>query len=93
MDLLKKKTLLNVLHYPRLDTVLMIEEAIQKHEDYPTRMQLWKSLSKQVQYQTFNLVLDYLEHSGKIMFHEKKIIWIWNPKLLEMIRGQNLIIK
>ena len=93
MNLLKKKTSSNILHYPRLDTVLMIEDAIKEHEDYPTKMQLWKSLPKQVQYQTFNLVLDYLEHGGKIMFHEGKIIWTWNPKLLEMIKKQNLIIK
>ena len=39
----------------------MIENAIQKSEDYPTRMELWKSLPKQMQYQTFKLILDYLE--------------------------------
>lgn len=75
-----------ILHYPKLDTILMIEKAIQNSEDYPTRMQLWSSLPKQVQYQTFKLILDYLEKSNKIMFEEDKIIWIFaNSKKLNQL--------
>ena len=68
---------MNVLHYPKLDSILMIEKAIQESEDYPTRMELWRSLPKQMQYQTFKLILDYLERSNKIMFEEDKIVWIF----------------
>jgi len=79
----------NILHYPRLDSILMVEKTIQDSEDYPTRMQLWKSLPKQMQYQTFKLILDYLEKSNKIMFEDEKIIWIFanNKKLNELIQG------
>ncbi len=71
----------NILRYPRLDTVLMIENAIQEAEEYPTKAELLRSLPKKVMYQTFNLVLDYLEYSGKIhVSKDGKIIWIWNPK-------------
>lgn len=74
---------MNILHYPQLDSILMVEDAIQKSEDYPTRIELWKSLPKQMQYQTFKLILDYLERSNKIMFQEDKIIWIFaNSKKL-----------
>jgi len=78
-----------ILHYPQLDTILMVEDAIQKMEDYPTRMQLWNSLPKKVQYQTFKLILVYLENSNKIMFQGDKIIWIFsnNKKLNELIQG------
>ena len=84
----KKKTMMNILHYPRLDSILMVEKAIQESEDYPTRMELWKSLPKQMQYQTFKLILDYLEKSNKIMFKEDKIIWIFanNKKLNKLIQ-------
>jgi hypothetical protein len=80
---------MEVLHYPQLDTILMIEKAIQDSEDYPTKTELWKSLPKQIQYQTFNLVLKYLESSNKIMFEKNKIIWIFsnNKKLNELIQG------
>jgi len=80
---------MNILHFPKLDSILMVEEAIQNSEDYPTRMELWRSLPKQMQYQTFKLILDYLERSNKIMFEGDKIIWIFanNKKLNELIAG------
>jgi hypothetical protein len=79
----------SILHYPRLDSILMVEKAIQNSEDYPTRLELWKSLPKKMQYQTFKLILEYLEISNKIMFDNDKIIWIFanNKKLNELIQG------
>ena len=56
-----------VLHYPRLDTILMVEEAIRKAREYPTRTKLWNSLPKKMQYQTFQLILDYLLKSNKVL--------------------------
>ncbi len=74
----------NILRYPRLDTVLMVEKAIQKAKDYPTKAELWRSLPKKTMYQTFNLILDYLEYSGKIHLAKNgEIIWIWNPALVD----------
>ena len=77
-----------ILHYPKLDSILMVEKALQNREDYPTRMELWRSLPKQMQYQTFKLILDYLEKSNKIMFEEDKIVWIFanNKKLNTLIQ-------
>ena len=66
---------MKVLHEPRLDTILMVEKAILESEDYPKKTQLWKSLPKKMQYQTFKRVLDYLEASGKIMYHEGVILY------------------
>lgn len=76
-----------ILHFPKLDSILMVERAIQMAEDYPSRMNLWRSLPKQMQYQTFKLILDYLEKSNKIMFQKNKIIWIFahNKKLNKLI--------
>ncbi len=67
----------------------MIEKAILDAEDYPTRTELWKSLPKQVQYQTYKRVLDYLEASGKITFDDGKIIYTGanNPKLRALIES------
>jgi mannose/fructose/N-acetylgalactosamine-specific phosphotransferase system component IIB len=77
-----------VLHYPRLDTVLMVEDAIKKAPDYPTKMKLWKSLPKKVQYQTFNVILRYLSDSSKILFtKDNKIVWVFadTPKARKLI--------
>ena len=78
-----------VLHYPKLDSILMVENAIQKYSDYPSRMELWRSLPKQMQYQTFKLILEYLDDSNKITFADNKIIWIFvnNKKLGKTISG------
>jgi hypothetical protein len=82
-----------LLHYPRLDTVLMVEEAIKKAKEYPSKRQLWLSLPKKIMYQTFNLILEYLEESGKIVIKDGKIIWIWNPKLVEKYLKSKLVVK
>ena len=86
--MIKPKITINILHYPQFSSILMVEKAIQNSKDYPTRMELWRSLPKQMQYQTFKLVLDYLESSNKIIFEDDKIIWIFsnNKKLNKLIQ-------
>jgi len=82
---------MKVLHYPHLDTVIMVKDTIRKLRTNPSRMQLWNKLPRKVQYQTFALILEYLEKSGKITFsNDGKIIWIaGSPKLdLAIRRGK-----
>ena len=78
-----------VLHEPKLDTILMVEKAIIEASEYPTRTELWESLPRKMQYQTFKRILDYLEASGKIAFDKKKIIYtgVNNPKLEALIKS------
>jgi hypothetical protein len=81
---------MKVLHEPQLDTILMIERAIMDAEDYPTKMQLWRSLPRKVQYQTFKRVLDYLEASGKIIYDEDGAIvytGVSNDKLRALVES------
>ena len=80
------------IHYPQLDTIIMVEETIQKM-DYPRKTELWKALPKKVMYQTFCIILDYLEQSGKIMTDKDgRITWTWNPKVIKkMIEFQRKI--
>jgi hypothetical protein len=75
------------IHEPRLDTILMVENAIKESGSYPTKKELLESLPKKIQYQTFKRILDYLESSNKIMFDSRKIIWIFpdNPKLKRLL--------
>ena len=78
-----------VLHEPKLDTLLMVEKAIMDTDEYPTRTELWKSLPRKMQYQTFKRVLDYLEASGKIAFDKRRIIYtgVNNPKLEALMKS------
>jgi len=81
----------DVLRYPRLDTVLMIEDAIRKAKGGFTVREIWKRLLKKVMWQTYLATLDYLEYSGKILIdRDKTVIWIWNPKLLAKVKSEGV---
>jgi len=68
-----------VLHYPQLDTVLMVEEFIRNLDRNMNKKQIWVRLPKKTMYQTFCVVLDYLEKSNKITYDIKgNVVWIFN---------------
>lgn len=78
MELLKER---DILRYPRLDTVLMVEEFIKEHSGEYKKKELWQSLPKKMMYQTFQVILAYLFESNKISIDaEGKIGWIWDPE-------------
>ncbi len=68
---------LDVIHYPNLKTVLMVEKVLKK-SDLLNREQLKKKLPTKIMHQTLNVILNYLEESGKIMDGRKGILWIHN---------------
>ena len=68
-----------IIHYPSLKTVLMVESTLKKSNNLLTREQLKKKLPKKVMHQTLNIILEYLERSGKILDGRKGILWIYNP--------------
>jgi hypothetical protein len=79
--------MMQVLHEPRLDTVLMVERAIKESGTYPSKRRLWKSLPRKMQYQTFERIIEYLESSNKILLNGRSIVWVFpdNPKLKKLI--------
>ena len=88
------KAVAEVLHYPRLDTVLMVEEAIKNAPDYPTKAKLMRMLPKKIMYQTLLVILDYLEKSGKMYFDKDgAIIWTWNPEAIKKFNRNELLIR
>ncbi len=69
----------SLIHVPRLDTILMIEDAIQRAKEYPTKAALIRSLPRKVMYQTFNLVIEYLQYSKKIFVaKDGRVIWVFD---------------
>jgi len=80
----------NILHYPRLDSVLMVEKLIYNTSGTYTKKQLWEKLPKKMMYQTFSVIIDYLLYSGKIAVDsEGKIGWIWSPSLVRKYLKRN----
>ena len=79
---------MNIIHYPNLRTVLQVEKVIQNADSVITRNELKRRLPAQIMHQTLNLILRYLESSGKIYVGSKGVTWIYNDssKLKELIR-------
>ncbi len=80
----------NSARYPNLNTVLMVEEILEKNRDIPIKFsEIRKKLPKQIMHQTLKLILLYLWKSGKIIYGPKGIQWIYSePKhLKEMMKG------
>ena len=84
---INKKQLENpFIRSPTLGTVLMVEKTIEKYSGEYTRTQLWKNLPKKVMWQTFLVILDYLESTNRIAFdREGHIAYIWNPELVKRL--------
>ncbi|MFA4953386.1 MAG: hypothetical protein WC584_04130 [Candidatus Pacearchaeota archaeon] len=77
---------------PTLDTVLMIERAIEKYSGEFNRTDLWKKLPRKVMWQTYLVVLDYLENINKIAFDRNGTVgYIWNPKLAKLMSKRPVI--
>ena len=77
---------------PTLDTVLMIEKMIDKYSGDFNRTELWKKLPKKVMWQTYLVVLDYLQDINKIAIDKiGKIAYIWNPSLAKKLAGRKEI--
>lgn len=70
----------NILRYPRLDTVLMVEDFIKKYDGQFKKRKLWESLPKKMMYQTFQVIINYLLYCKRISIDsEGKIGWIYYP--------------
>ncbi|MBS3116863.1 hypothetical protein J4421_04680 [Candidatus Woesearchaeota archaeon] len=85
---------LTVLHSPTLESVLMVEKAIQKYSQECGKYQLWKKLPKRMMYQTFQVILDYLEQSGKIIIDKEGcIIWTFNQERIKRLVKESLMVR
>ncbi|MDP3699188.1 MAG: hypothetical protein Q8R47_06410 [Nanoarchaeota archaeon] len=67
-----------ILHYPNLKTVLMVEKVLKEAELALTREELKKRLPTQTMHQTLNVILEYLEKRGLIIDGHKGILWAHN---------------
>lgn len=64
---------------PTLNTIIMVEDAIQNSPDSViTVAELKKALPRQVNHNTLMTILEYLEKSNKIIVGLRGITWIHN---------------
>lgn len=77
-----------LVHYPTLNTVMMVEKTLKNMENSITTIpDLKRKLPKQINHNTLKIILEYLEESNKIAVSLKGISWIHNtnPNLRKAI--------
>ena len=77
-----------ILHYPRLDTVLNVESVIKKAKEPLSKNGIDRKLEKQIMRPTLNLILKYLEESGKIAILKQGIIWIYKEDISKKLKAK-----
>ena len=74
---------------PTLQTVLMVENFIKDNSGEYKKTDLFKNLPKKVMWQTFQVIMEYLESNLRIVYDkEGYIVYIWNPKFYEKIKNR-----
>jgi len=81
----KKKSYMEtneIARSPTLQTVLMVERFIEKNSGEYKKTELFKNLPKKVMWQTFQVIMEYLESINKIAYdNEGYTVYIWSPEL------------
>ena len=67
---------------PTLQTVLMVEKFIEENSGEYKKTDLFNNLPKKVMWQTFQVIMEYLESINKIAYdNENYAVYIWSPAL------------
>ena len=78
---MKNETINILSRSPTLDTVLMVERTIDEYSGEFNRTEIWKKLPKKVMWQTYLVILDYLQSVNKIGISKEGIlVYIWSPE-------------
>ena len=74
---------------PTLQTVLMVEKFIEQHSGEFKKTELFNNLPRKVMWQTFQVIIEYLERSYRIIIEKNgEVTYIWNPKFYEKIKNR-----
>ncbi len=68
-----------IIHYPNLKTVLMVEDILKKADGPITRSEIKNKLPVEIMHQTLNVIIRYLEEKGMVYDSRKGIIWLEAP--------------
>ena len=82
----------DIARSPTLQTVLMVEKFIEQNSGEFKKTELFNKLPRKVMWQTFQVIMEYLENSNKIVIDKGGyVVWIWNPQLIRKLKKRGLI--
>lgn len=75
---------------PTLQTVLMVERFIDENSGEYKKTELFNNLPRKVMWQTFQVIMDYLEEVYKIAYdREGYVVYIWNPEFAARYKNRD----
>lgn len=79
----------DIARSPTLQTVLMVEKFIKDNSGEYKKTDLFKNLPKKVMWQTFQVIMEYLEENLRIAYdNQGYIVYIWNPEFVNRFRNK-----
>ena len=88
----ENKQLNGMARSPTLQTVLMVEKFIKDESGEYKKTELFNNLPKKVMWQTFQVIMEYLERNLKIVYdREGYVVYIWDPEFYEKIKNRPAI--
>ncbi len=77
---------------PTLDTVMMVEKFIEGNSGEFNRTELWKNLPRKIMWQTYLVILDYLQSINRIAIDRfGTIAYIWSPDVAKKFSKRKTI--
>jgi len=71
---------MQILHYPTLKTVLLVEEILKDAKVPLSRYELLKRAGNRIMRPTLDVIIEYLEKRYMILDTPKGILWVYVPK-------------
>jgi len=82
----------DIARSPTLQTVLMVEKFIEENSGEYKKTDLFKNLPRKVMWQTFQVIMEYLESIHKIVYDKEGcVVYIWNPEFFKKIKNRPVI--
>ena len=77
---------------PTLETVSMVERTIEEYSGEFNRTEIWKKLPKKVMWQTYLVIIDYLQSINKIALDKNgTIAYIWSPDVAKRFANRKSV--
>jgi len=82
----------DIARSPTLQTVLMVEKFTEQKSGEYKKTDLFKNLPRKVMWQTFQVIMEYLESIHKIVYDsDGYVVYIWNPEFFKKIKKRPAI--
>ena len=79
----------NIARSPTLQTVLMVEQFIKENSGEYKKTELFHKLPKKVMWQTFQVIMEYLEENLKVVYDQDgATVYIWSPEFYKKIKDR-----